>query len=117
MWYVWSLSKHWYNGYFTGLVKECYPELISDSYIEKCRAFLYENEPRTYGWDNGSPYIIEKVTPVTYNELPEDEFSPDISHNQKIVGGNQIRTGLGFIASAMLLEKSDYFKEIIQGEI
>src|SRR5690606_22888301 len=28
--YVWTLSRHWYNGYFTGLVRECIPWLIPD---------------------------------------------------------------------------------------
>ena len=46
--YVWLLSKHWYNGYFTGLVKECYPNVISKSYIDKCKQYLYEEKPNTF---------------------------------------------------------------------
>lgn len=105
--YVWSLSKHWYNGYFTGLLNDAHPGTVSDEYIEQCKNYLYENEPRTFGYEVSSDEVV-KEQPVTYNQLPEDEFSPDIKHNMKVSAGvedTKIKTGLGFIASAIMLEK------------
>jgi hypothetical protein len=106
MLYVWALSKHWYNGYFTGLLNDAYPGTVTPAYIDKCKAYLYEEEPRTYGYSERTEVVTTEV-PVTYNKLPEDEFSPDIPHNEMVTVGDEqfkIKTGLGFIASAILLE-------------
>lgn len=108
MLYVWALSKHWYNGFYTGLVKDCYPESISEEYIKKCQAYLYQDEPRIYGWDTGS-YVYEDIQPVKYNLLPEDEFSPDIAHNKRVVNHYSLpkfKTGLGFMACAIMIERN-----------
>lgn len=108
MLYTWALSKHWYNGYFTGLVKECYPDSINEKYIKKCINYLYENKPNTFSYDDR----VETVTneqPVTYNDNVNDEFSPDIRHDLISRPRNddalKIKTGLGFIACAIMLEK------------
>jgi len=105
MMYVWNLSKHWYNPYFTGLVREVYPELVSDEYLKKCQAYLYEEEPNCYSYYLAT--TIKGVAPVFHNELHEDEFSPDIKRDYRMASVNEttkIRTGLGFLASAVMLE-------------
>jgi hypothetical protein len=103
MYYVWSLSKHWYNGYFTGLVRDCYPKLISDKYIAKCEAYLYQEEPNPYAWYGCKEEIVKEV-PVKYNDLNADEFS--VRHDQKSTNGlGQVKIGLGFLACAVMLEK------------
>lgn len=105
--YVWALSKHWYNGYFTGLLNSAHPGTVSEEYIEDCKGYLYENAPRTWGYMETTTSVSKEV-PVTFNNLPEDEFSPDIPHNLEVITGNEdtkIKTGLGFIASAIMLEK------------
>jgi hypothetical protein len=109
MLYTWSLSKHWYNGYFTGLVKECYPNLIGDKYIQKCINYLYENKPNTFSYDERIE-TVTKSQPVTYNDNPNDEFSPDVRHDLVSSPSNEqalkIKSGLGFIACAIMLEKN-----------
>lgn len=105
--YIWLLSRHWYNGYFTGLVRECLPWLIPQSYVDKCKAYLYEQEPRTWGADVGYEYTTE--FPVHYNQIPEDEFSPDIKQNimmTNVTESDKIYTGLGYIAQVIMLEKN-----------
>lgn len=105
--YVWSLSKHWYNPYFTGLVKEVYPDLISKEYVDNCIAYLHENEPRDYGFLY-SKITIDSNVPVTYNLLDEDEFSPDLPQNRRTIVADEkvkIKTGLGFLASAIMIEE------------
>lgn len=103
--YVHALSRHWYNGYFTGLLEDAYPGTVSQEYINKCKAYLYEEAPRTWGYDNGSVQQVEKLEPVKFNQIAEDEFAPDCGLNKSVVSGNQVRTGLGFMAHAILLEK------------
>lgn len=108
MLYVWSLSKHWYNGYFTGLLNEAHPGTVSEAYLQRCKDYLYEEEPRTFGYAEREESVVSQV-PVTYNRLPEDEFSPDIPHNEYVTSGREemkIKTGLGFIACAIMLENN-----------
>lgn len=108
MLYTWMLSKYWYNGFFTGLVKECYPESITEKYIQKCQNYLYEEMPRT--WGKADPeYVISTEEPAPFNLIAEDEFSPDIPSNHifktQILPEEKIHTGLGFIANAIMLEQ------------
>lgn len=105
MMYVWSLSKHWYNPYFTGLVKECYPDLVSDEYLNKCEQYLYEEEPNHYNYAFAE--VSKSQAPVKFNKIHEDEFNPDIKRDYEIVSveeDSKIRTGLGFLAGAIMLE-------------
>jgi hypothetical protein len=105
--YVWLLSRHWYNGYFTGLVKDCYPEVISQKYVDKCIAYLYENQPRIHGYIGGGITKPISEVPVTYNDLGEDEFSPDIRQDEKRIladESSKIKTGLGWFACAVMLD-------------
>ena len=106
--YVWALSKHWYNGYFTGLVKECYPESISQDYINKCLTYLYEMEPKDYSFLNCDERESSLV-PVPHNQINADEFTPDV--RQDMIGQDtenslKIKTGLGFLACAIMLEEN-----------
>jgi hypothetical protein len=108
MLYVWMLSKHWYNGYFTGLVKDCYPESVDQKYIDECIKYLYDQKPRTYVYAERTE-IKSKDEPVTYNLNVHDEFSPDVRYDMMISNvnenGDKYKTGLGFIANAIMLEK------------
>lgn len=104
--YVWLLSRHWYNGYFTGLVNDAHPGTIGDKYIEKCQAYLYEQEPNTWTVETTTQEIDQNI-PVNYNNIPGDEFSPEIAQNLSTTlnAEDKIRTGLGFMAAAVMLEK------------
>lgn len=106
---VWSLSKHWYNGYFTGLLNETHPGTVSPQYIQDCMSFLYEETPRSYGFvDMKATNIPFSEQPANFNLLDEDEFSPDVPMDREIHDtpgdSNKVKTGLGFIAAAILLE-------------
>jgi hypothetical protein len=114
MLYVWSLSKHWYNAYFTGLVKDCYPESVPKSYIDKCVAYLYEQEPNTFSYADLEKEPTKDI-PVSYNNINADEFSPDIRAdviNHQLTN-LKIKSGLGFIAAAIMLE--DNPKDLLNG--
>lgn len=105
--YVWLLSKHWYNGYFTGLLKDCYPDMVSNAYIQKCQAYLYETEPNNY-IESSRTEVLSKLEPVPNNLNIHDEFSPDVRQDLAVgvIDDNSMRlkTGLGFIACAIMLE-------------
>lgn len=116
MLYVWLLSKHWYNGYFTGLLRECYPESVSKEYVDVCKRYLYEVEPVPY-FCSETEEIITKDVPSNYININADEFSPDTRHDRICVlkSGTQVKyykSGLGFIASAIMLE--DLPKELLE---
>lgn len=112
--YVWLLSRHWYNGYFTGLLKDCYPNFVSKSYIDQCINYLYEESPNEFVCEEKTEELT-KDTPVPYNLNVHDEFSPDTRYDKRIkdsnANGNKFKTGLGFIACAIMLE--DNPKELI----
>lgn len=105
---VWRLSVHWYNGYFTGLLNNAHPGTVSPQYIQDCVSFLYEEKPRSYGIvDTELKTVDFSEQPVTYNDLDEDEFSPDVPmdrETKEIIDNNKVKAGLGFIAAAILLE-------------
>lgn len=108
MTYTWLLSRHWYNGYFTGLVRDCYPSLISKSYIENCQSYLNQEVPRTWTAEVGN--VEGGETPARYNLQYEDEFYPDVKQTLIFDGvfDPKLRTygGLGFIATAVVLENN-----------
>lgn len=102
--YVWSLSRHWYNGYFTGLLNDAHPGTVSQAYVDKCLGFLYQNEPNEYHFSGN---VVKGDAPVTYNSLNSDEFTPDVPQDEMydMQGATQFKSGLGFIAAAVMLEK------------
>lgn len=105
--YVWLLSRHWYNAYFTGLLQDAHPGTVSQKYVDKCIAYLYENEPRVYGHTDAMRQTTSEV-PVTFNEILEDEFSPDQQMDRHISYSDEnskVKTGLGFMAHAVMIEK------------
>lgn len=108
MTYVWSLSKHWFNPYFTGLMMDAHPGSISEEYRQKCENLLYTEEPRDYGYLQAHT-AFDKIEPVPYNHLYEDEYAPEDPQNRKIVVADEkykIKTGLGFLAHAIMIEKN-----------
>jgi hypothetical protein len=116
--YVWLLSKHWYNAYFTGLLKEVYPEAVSDDYIKKCQEYVYENdEIRLFGYRDSNKIKIPEV-PVNYNYMEEDEFSPDVDksyQNMNYSSEMQLyRTGLGWLADAIMIETDKSVLETVK---
>lgn len=120
--YTWLLSRHWFNGYFTGLLNQAHPGVISKEYMDKCKMYLYEYMPRTWGLVDPGHLVVRDV-PAPFNQIAEDEFSPDIAHSHiykpeeaAVDNKFKIRTGLGFISCAIMLEddpmelfKCDYF--------
>lgn len=115
MLFTWALSKHWFNSYYTGLVKECYPGTISKEYVDQCLTYLYEMEPKEYSYINGEPVEVIEV-PASQFLLNASDFSPDVRQDICIVENEnsvKIKTGLGFIACAIMLEDSP--KGLING--
>jgi hypothetical protein len=117
MLYTWMLSRTWYNGYFTGLVEKAHPGTISQSYLDKCKAYLYEDKPLTYSYAQSASLPANEY-PVKFNDMSQDEFYPDMPHEllvptdlddeskrQVLSGIEKYRSGLGWLACAVLLEK------------
>lgn len=112
--YVFLLSRHWYNGYFTGLVRDCYPGLISKEYVEKCQAYLYEELPRTWTAE-GVDVETDAPVPLKFNDSYEDEFYPDVKKTltwKQFDPNLKCWGGLGFVAAAVMLE--DDPKELLK---
>lgn len=103
--YVFNLSKSWYNPYFTGLVKEVAPELISEKYLKDIREYLYEEDPSIYCTDNATA-IQSKLVPIPLSLLNYSEFPYESKQDFYIVQGtgNAVRSGLGELAAMVLLE-------------
>lgn len=101
--YIWSLSYPYHNGYFTGLVNDLMPGLISKKYLEKCVSFLYEQEPLTYSGTGGDK-IKPKSYPVPHNEQDRDEFHVDKDPEILINYSGKVKSGLGFFSAASMLE-------------
>ncbi len=110
--YVWSLSKHWYNAYFTGLLYDAHPDLFDRQYVDKCYAYLLEadavnitNKP-----DNYETIMLQTdEQPVNIGYIPEDEFYPDIAHDKKYAADPAARwykTGLGWVAGVVMLHEA-----------
>lgn len=109
--YTWALSKHWYNSYFTGLLNDAHPGTVSEKYVTRCQAYLFEARPRVHAFDTGAPQAITNVVPVPFNLQAEDEFAPDMAQNLTTVDGFKVRAGLGFMAHAVMIVKDP--KELI----
>lgn len=101
--YIWSLSYPYYNGYFTGLVNDLMPGVISKKYIDKCISFLYEDEPATYSGTGGTKLKPQEY-PVRYNEQDRDEFHVDKDPEILTNYSHKVKSGLGFFSAASLLE-------------
>lgn len=125
--YVWLLSRKHYNGYFTGLLEDAHPGTVSQKYIQDCQAFLYEEEPKTYGYAQSSDSVPEQL-PVKFNEMNQGEFYPDEDQKllvpsdidsetkrQVLSGIEKYRSGLGWLAYHVMLERvtSDAHKKRI----
>lgn len=108
MLYVWLLSYKWYNGYFTGMIEDAHPGTIKKSYLEKCKDYLYDQEPQGFTFINTTP-VSNLTVPVTANFLQYDEFNYECPQNQSFdvvnaTDQNKVKTGLGFLAAAIMLE-------------
>jgi hypothetical protein len=118
MMYVWRLSKHWYNGYFTGLLLDACPELLKkeeyQNHLRKCLLYLQESEPYAMSLLNKPVEHSRKTlepneTPPKIYTMSEDEFYPDIQHDVAMNtknGGAYYRTGLGYYASYVMCLKA-----------
>jgi hypothetical protein len=117
MLYVWMLSRTWYNGYFTGLLEKAHPGTVSQEYLDKCKAYLYEEKPLSYSYAQSACYPAKEY-PVKFNDMSQDEFYPDMPHEllvpdiiddetkrQVLSGIEKYRSGLGWLACAVMLEK------------
>lgn len=120
--YVWSLSKHWYNGYFTGLMFDAYPEMLKNpknyAYLMECMSYLQEPDLKDV-LQRPVNYKAEFLTtdvPVNLKTIREDEFYPDMGHNiisPEADGNTQYyRTGLGYLASVTMVTSA--LKQIIK---
>jgi hypothetical protein len=102
---VWSLSYKWNNAYFTGMIKELFPKLISDKYVQKCKDYLYSEEPIDYSKN----VITERQPlkfPVKFNLLQLGEFSPSQDH-KVTCGTPKYRSTLGWLSSAILIDEKE----------
>jgi hypothetical protein len=106
MLYLWSLSYRYYSGYFTGMVNEIIPGIISSSYIEKCKRYIYEEEPNTFALEEHKHIRTNLEYPVKFNLMNQDEFHPDL--DQKItIGVPAYRAGLGWLAHATMIDPEE----------
>ena len=115
MQYVWSLSSHWYNGYYTGLLLDAYPELLKkpkySKQLDKCLEYLGEADFRNM-MQSPESYVRKDSTsiPPPLRLIAEDEFYPDIQHDKEIEsvtpGTRWYRTGLGYFASLVMCLKA-----------
>lgn len=101
--YIWSLSYPYYNGYFTGLLNEVFPGIISKKYTEDCISFLYEEDPAVFSGEGGVK-IKPKEYPVKYNEQDRDEFHVDKDPMILTEFLQKSKSGLGFFSAATMLE-------------
>lgn len=114
--YVWKLSKHWYNAYFTGLLFDAYPELLKNAsnvaYLKKCIAYLQEVQVEEItkapiNWVGEE--MLTTIVPVGLKLQKEDEFYPDMGHNILQLPEMPIqyyRTGLGYLAGVTMCMKA-----------
>ena len=106
--YVWSLSYNWYNPYFTGLLKEIAPKLVSDKYMEKCKQLLFEEEPISYasnGYDEVKPTT---GYPVKFNDMNQGELYFDEEHTLALNrSSDSTHSGLGWVASAVMIDNEE----------
>lgn len=121
--YVWSLSKHWYNGYFTGLLLDAHPELLKkDKYknhLLKCVEYLREVRISEVVERSANFSEVETDAPVKLSEICENEFYPEVRHNYKAMGNSseKIMTGLGYLASlTMCLEALKNIQRTLDNE-
>lgn len=117
--YVWRLSKHWYNGYFTGLLLDAYPELRKEKefadHLVACLEYLSEVELPEAMIRPDSFVRKDCEVPARISLMAEDEFYPDIQFDREIdhvdINCGYYRTGLGYFASlVMCLRARDYWK-------
>lgn len=109
--YVWSLSYKWYNAYFTGLINDLMPNLISKQYIKDCENYLYEEFPNHFD-KNIESTLQTREFPVKFNDMNQGEFFPDEEH--KISKGEpNHRSGLGWLAAATSIN-TGLVKEILK---
>ncbi len=103
--YVFNLSKSWYNPYFTGLINEVAPDLISKKYLSKVKEYLYEEEPLVWTLDNPATVISNKV-PVPLGFLSHSEFAFGDRLDKIAVQntGVKVFTGLSELAAMVLLD-------------
>jgi hypothetical protein len=103
--YVFNLSKAWYNPYFTGLVSEVAPELVSSEYVAQVREYLYEEDPIIWIEDNNKG-IQTNYVPIPLGLLKHSEFAygdkQDVYNVQNT--GTRVFTGLSELASMVLME-------------
>lgn len=110
MLYVWALSKHWNNMYFTGLFVDAYPFMKKylTNHIEECETYLSEVESLNDVITRFSDVqeLGAEVNPVPIDIVYDDEFYPDIRRDVFTIplGDNKHYTGLGFLADLTMLE-------------
>lgn len=106
--YVWSLSYKWYNGYYTGLIRDIHPKLISDKYVEECQKYMYEEPPLNFAksvyWH---PWVDAKTYPVKFNDMNQGEFFPDEVQQERHDTSVLTRSGLGWLASVVMLDPKE----------
>lgn len=104
--YVFNLSKSWYNMYFTGLVREVAPDMVSDEYLEQVKEYLYEEDPLVWTISEGRQGQTFTV-PVPLGLLSHSEFAFGDKLDHFVLDGTGIRvfTGLSELASMAVLEE------------
>lgn len=117
MLYVWSLSWQWYNGFFTGLLNEIAPSLIGTRYLENCKNYLYSMSSSNAVTISSGQYKETKTNhvPVRLENMHVGEFLPD--EEQRFIQnvGQYYKTGLGWIASVVMLDTKEA-KEFLNEE-
>lgn len=112
MLYVWSLSYKNYNGYFTGLLNDVAPNLISQNYIKKCKNYLFEDKPLAVAQELGHK-SAPQYYPVKFNLMNQGEFWPDQEHRFVLNPRILTKSGLGWLAAAIMIDPEEC-KEFIK---
>jgi len=104
--FVWTLSYKWYNGFTTGMTKQLWPRLISDKYVNKCKNFLYEQEPMPYDI-HIEEEIPAKRWPLKLSERNMGEFLPE--EDQLVIrkGRQKSHSALGWVVQAVFLDERE----------
>jgi hypothetical protein len=103
--YTWSLSYKWYNPYFTGMINELMPGIVSKEYTTECKKYLYEDLPHHFE-KKINMTLHTKEFPVKYNSMNHGEFFVD--EEQKIsLGTPSAKAGLGWLAAATMIDPEE----------
>ncbi len=104
--FTWLLTKHTYNGFYTGLLEKAHPNSVNQDYINKCINFLCEEEPRNFSYGNTVSHNT-KIYPIKFNK--QNDLGQKFNNNDEVfvdIESERTRNGLEFLANLIMLERN-----------